>query len=144
MDSKVFLVSALVLAAVSAHAEPRGRAVPVISCNSAHISIVIYKATCHVAPKEDAPTCQASVVVDQGLRIPVSVTVNQGAIRPFNIPTLLFHTSEQSGSAVTDFRGMDKGGSGTYMGVGSVKLPNGTNTAEDMTCAEPQHQQGHL
>lgn len=144
MNSKMFLASVLAMTAVSAHADPRGMAVPVISCKSAHISIVIYKATCRTAPREDAPICQASVAVGQNGPVTVSVIVNQGAIRPFNVPTLLFRTS-QSGPAVVDFRGRDQGGNGTYTGVGGVEIPGARiNTSEDMACGEPQHQQGQL
>jgi hypothetical protein len=141
MNSKVVLASVLALSAVSAQAAQMGRAVPVISCKSAHISIVVFQATCRLAPNAGDPTCQASVSVDGGAPVSVMLTQMRGPFPQTNMQSLALQP--QRGGPVVSFFGMDRGNSGTYTGQGHVQLPS-INTTEDMTCSVPQHQQGHL
>jgi hypothetical protein len=65
----------------------------------------------------------------------------QGPFPQTNVQSLALES--QRGGPVVGFMGMDKGRNGTYEGQGHVEYAN-INTTEDMVCAEPQHQQGHL
>ncbi len=140
MKANIALASLLALVAVSVHADPRGRAVPVVSCKSAHISIRINKASCHTVGNEGGLTCQAFVAVGSAT-MQTELSVVMGPFPQSNIPSLMFQSKERPSNV--GFFGSVRGTPNTYEGQGSVKL-GAVDTAEDMICVDPQPKPGHL